>query len=96
MGLAGHSAVADRDGLPESTDYVDRGCPDGMYPSCLACPLPRCRFEVPGGVRAFQNRERDAEMRRLRRAGFEVWEIVERMGVSKRTVYRALGGRAAS
>ena len=23
--------------------YQDTGCPDGEYPSCLNCPLPRCR-----------------------------------------------------
>jgi hypothetical protein len=25
----------------------DAGCPDGLLPSCLACPLPRCRLDVP-------------------------------------------------
>ena len=23
--------------------YRDTGCPGGEYPSCLNCPLPRCR-----------------------------------------------------
>jgi hypothetical protein len=25
----------------------DQGCPDGLLPSCLACPLPECRLLVP-------------------------------------------------
>ena len=25
----------------------DRGCPDGLLPSRLTCPLPGCRFELP-------------------------------------------------
>jgi len=25
--------------------YSDRGCPDGEYPSCLGCPLSRCKYD---------------------------------------------------
>lgn len=25
--------------------FPDTGCPDGTYPSCLTCPLERCRFD---------------------------------------------------
>ena len=25
----------------------DTGCPDGLLPSCLSCPLPECRFKLP-------------------------------------------------
>ncbi len=35
------------DALPEHTRYNDNGC--DLYPSCLRCPLPRCRYEEPGG-----------------------------------------------
>lgn len=32
------------DGL-ESWEVEDVGCPDGEYPSCLNCPLVKCKYE---------------------------------------------------
>ena len=29
---------------PELTAYADKGC--DSHPSCLRCPLPRCKFEA--------------------------------------------------
>lgn len=27
-------------------DYsTDKGCPDGEHPSCLSCPLEKCKYE---------------------------------------------------
>ena len=31
----------------------DTGCPDGMFPSCLNCPLRECKYADPGAVKAF-------------------------------------------
>lgn len=77
------------DALPEHLDYRDDGC--DLFPSCLSCPLPRCRYDVPGGVRALLNRERDHQMRVLKEdTGLTVDEIAERFQVSRRTVFRAL------
>ncbi len=83
------------DALPEHIEYRDDGC--DLFPSCLSCPLPRCRYDVPGGVRALLNQERDHQIRVLRDdAGLSVDEIAERFQVSRRTVFRALstGGSA--
>lgn len=86
------------DALPEHIDYRDDGC--DLFPSCLSCPLARCRYDVPGGVRALLNRERDRQMRLLRtEAGLSVDAIAERFQVSRRTVFRALalpGGRGCA
>ena len=79
------------DALPEHLEYRDDGC--DLFPSCLACPLARCRYDVPGGVRALLNQERDHQIRVLREdAGLSVDEIAERFQVSRRTVFRALAG----
>ncbi len=81
--------VARQDALPERVEYRDRGC--DIFPSCLSCPLPRCRYDEPGGVRALLNRERDREIRRLRLDHeLPVDEIALRFRVSRRTVFRAL------
>ena len=77
------------DALPEHLEYRDRGC--DLFPSCLRCPLPRCRYDEPGGVRAMLNRVRDREIRRLRRDhAMPVDEIARRFRISRRTVFRAL------
>lgn len=83
-----------RDLPPEQVDYRDDGC--DIFPSCLACPLPRCRYDVPGGLRTLINRERDQQIRALRNeAGLSVDEIAERFQLSRRTVFRALSATVA-
>ena len=83
--------LAREDALPEHVDYRDSGC--DLFPSCLHCPLPRCRYDEPGGVRAMLNRTRDREIRRMRFDGeVPVSEIARRFQVSRRTVFRALEG----
>lgn len=77
------------DALPEHTAYHDDGC--DLFASCLACPLPRCRYDEPGGARVMLNRVRDREIRELRiGVGLSVDEIAARFRVSRRTVFRAL------
>ena len=85
------------DALPEHVEYRDSGC--DLFASCLACPLPRCRYDEPGGARGMLNKVRDEEIRRLR---FErqtsVDDIADMFRVSRRTVFRALrttGARCA-
>ena len=83
------------DALPEYQEYHDEGC--DLFPSCLHCPLQRCRYDVPGGVRALLNRERDHQIRMLRDASeLTVDEIAARFLVSRRTVFRALHLRGGS
>ncbi|MDP2949726.1 MAG: helix-turn-helix domain-containing protein [Chloroflexota bacterium] len=78
-----------QDALPESTHYRDEGC--DLYSSCLACPLPRCRYDEPGGARALLNLGRDREILHLRRRqGLAVETLARRYGVSRRTVFRIL------
>ena len=80
---------ARQDALPECTRYRDEGC--DLHPSCLTCPLPQCRYDEPGGVRAIFNLRRDREILRLRRRqGLSVDMLARRYGVSRRTVFRIL------
>ena len=91
-GAEDQTGIAQRvraDALPEFTRYRDEGC--DFHPSCLTCPLPRCRYDEPGGVRALLNLGRDREILHLRRRqGLAVDTLARRYGVSRRTVFRIL------
>lgn len=76
------------DALPEEIDYRDDGC--DIHPRCLTCPLPRCRYDEPGGVRAMLNAYRDEQVVALRRDGARIDQIAERYSLSRRTVFRIL------
>lgn len=77
------------DALPEHLQYRDTGC--DLFASCLACPLPQCRYDVPGGARTMLNNVRDREIRRMHdEQELHVDEIAARFRVSRRTVFRVL------
>jgi hypothetical protein len=77
------------DALPEYVDYEDRGC--DLYPSCLHCPLPKCRYEEPGGAAAMLRTGRDASIIRLaERDGVSIDRLAEMFGLSRRTIFRVL------
>lgn len=78
------------DSLPEFTRYRDDGC--DIHDECLTCPLPRCRYEEPGGLRAILNAQRDAKIHGMRQTGASVEELAERFELSKRTIFRILEG----
>jgi hypothetical protein len=82
------------DSLPEHTRYRDDGC--DIHPRCLTCPLPRCRYEEPGGLRALLNEYRDREIVQMRMQGMGVDELAGRFGISRRTVFRILGSKAGA
>jgi len=73
--------------LPEYCQYQDDGC--DLFPICLCCPFPRCRYDDPG--RKHKGKElRNEEMLRLLEEGKGIREVAQRFGVSKRTVYRVM------
>ena len=78
-----------KDALPENTHYADTGC--DLHPSCLSCPLVRCRYDEPGGARRLISNERDRRVVRLQREEqLSVDLIAQRFGISRRTVFRVL------
>jgi hypothetical protein len=76
------------DNLPEHVHYQDSGCE--VSPTCLECPLPVCRYEVPGGLSAILREPRDAEVLTARRQGTAIDGICRQFGLSRRTVFRIL------
>ena len=80
------------DALPEFTRYRDDGC--DIHPNCLTCPLARCRYDEPGGLRALVNAHRDREIVEMRLSGAGVGELAGRFGLSRRSVFRILSGPA--
>ena len=80
------------DALPEYTRYQDDGC--HVHPHCLTCPLPRCRYDAPGGLRALLNAHRDRQIVEIRRMGATVDARALRFGVSRRTIFRILENQA--
>ena len=82
------------DSLPEFTRYRDDGC--SISESCFTCPLPRCRYEEPGGLRAVLNETRDRQILLMRSQGAGVDELAVRFGISRRTVFRVIGEAKAA
>ena len=72
----------------EHCEYRPRNKGCDLFPSCLRCPLPKCRYDNPGRQTGKELRNR--EMVRLHKAGMEVKELAQRFGVSKRTVHRII------
>ena len=76
------------DALPEAIEWKDTGCPDGLIPACLTCPLRECRYMVAGGGRALRNVERRKMVSALIASGLSARQAAEQVGVSRRTVMR--------
>src|SRR5690242_7865623 len=77
------------DRLPEITAFRDTGC--DLHPSCLSCPLPRCRYDEPGWQQRSERGERDSEILRIRlKQAVPIGDLAARFGVSTRTVHRIL------
>jgi len=88
------SRPARRDALPEHTHYADTGC--DLHPSCLTCPLVRCRYDEPGGLKQLLSTQRDERIRRLvRQEGQSVDAVAQQFGLSRRTIFRSLARRRA-
>lgn len=77
------------DALPENLDYPDTGC--NLAPRCLDCPLPRCRYDEPGGARRLLTETRDEEIvRRRATERLSINVLARRYGLSRRSVFRIL------
>jgi len=71
--------------LPEHVRYHDEGC--DLFPSCLNCPLPQCRYDGPER-RQVAKELRNEEVIRLHSGGETIKGLARRYEVSTRTIYR--------
>jgi hypothetical protein len=77
------------DSLPEQVHYVDNGCE--VSGTCLACPLPQCKFDNISWYRAYRREGRDLELQTAHNSEkLSVFEVAKRFHISPRTVHRAL------
>jgi hypothetical protein len=77
------------DRLPDYSEYRDQGC--DLSPSCLGCPLPKCRHDKQEGGRRVSKRLRDLEIFRQRTAsGRSISELATEFDLSKRTIQRII------
>ena len=74
------------DALPEYTHYRDNGC--DAHPSCLTCPLTRCRYDIARGLRTLLNVDRDRRIRELHLRGATATDLARQFGVSRRNIFR--------
>ena len=68
----------------------DDGCQ--YSPSCLACTLPACKYDMPpGAVKTLRRSYRDQQIAALVSAnGWTAAQAAPRLGVTRRTVFRIL------
>jgi len=78
----------DYDLLPEHIHYRDEGC--DLFPACLRCPLPTCRYDEPGRLQREARQGRDREVLRRFASGASPRELASAFGMSVRTIYRIL------
>ncbi len=83
------------DALPDHTDYRDTGCE--LSPSCLNCPLPRCKYDEPASARRAGIERRDREIALIRRKHrAPIMALARTYGISRRSVFRILREQGAS
>lgn len=73
---------------PEYCHYRDEGCE--FIDSCLNCPLPQCLYDEPRGKQKWLKELRNREIERLYRDGWKIRELATTLGLSRRTIQRAL------
>lgn len=77
--MADWNFVVIEDGIPKDT-----GCE--FSPSCLSCPLPACRYDMPpkraGAI------VRETRLKALLAEGHSADECAAIMGVARRTIFR--------
>lgn len=73
-------------------EFPDNGC--SLYPGCLSCPLPRCRYDLPHGQKALDDEARIKErLRAWASHKGSVRAFAEKHNVHRATIYRMLRQR---
>ena len=62
-----------------------------MSPSCLSCPLPRCKYDDPIWFQRYQRLARDLKvLTTMQLEGLTVEKTAERFSVTVRTIFRIM------
>ena len=69
--------------------YMDAGCE--LFPKCLECPLPRCRYDMR--KRGLRRMIRNLKIKQGLDEGRTIKELAEEYGLSERTIRRFVGPR---
>lgn len=87
--LKSPSASSSVDTVPEFYHYEDTGCE--VSPSCLSCPLPRCKYDDPVWFQLHRRMARDLKVwSTMQSEGLTVVAAAERFSVTVRTVFRIM------
>lgn len=78
------------DTFAENARHTDTGCTIAgtVYDSCLACPLPVCKYDDPAWLSRGDRQIRDEEIARRRNDGERAGTIAKEYEVSIRTIHR--------
>ena len=87
-GDSGEDRESEQDLPPEYCHYRDEGCE--FLDSCLNCPLPQCLYDEPRGKQKWLKELRNREIERLYLEGWKIRELAVMLGLSRRTIQRAL------
>ena len=77
---------------PKLPDIPDTGCQ--AAPSCLACPLPECRYENPHGWRQYHRDQQSVAA--IREHNLTDRQAAQQFGLHKRTIGRILSRNRAA
>ena len=71
--------------------YIDTGC--SLFPKCLECPLPRCRYDMRAWEQGLPSMIRNLKIKQGLNEGRTIKELAEEYGLSERTIWRVAGRR---
>lgn len=87
--LKSPSANFPMDTVPEYYHYEDTGCE--VAPSCLSCPLPRCKYDDPVWFQRHRRMSRDLKVwSTMQSESLTVEAAADRFSVTVRTVFRIM------
>ena len=66
--------------------YMDTGC--SLFPKCLECPLPRCRYDMRAGGQELRKMIRNLKIKQGLDEGRTIKELAEEYGLCERTIRR--------
>ena len=71
--------------------HVNTGC--SLFPKCLECPLPRCRYDMRAGGWELRKTIRNLKIKQGLDEGRTIKELAEEYGLSERTIWRVVAPR---